>query len=304
MKIYNAKNIKPSLIELYKNFTVFMEIDAAKITAYYNKQETEYPQTAFNNLTKLQLVTENILVYFSKNKELFVDFLWFEYVEQIEEINNYLSMLKNSPKWLRLTKSQNGYRSELTKNNLLDTNRTIEQHQKTNNYYKNIDSDASRIEYDNKITELDYNTEDGINFKSTVLSNFSLFQNDSVIDVMDDDTIYGKDIDRNFYFSEEDIAHLDTKDTLSQSADILLNLTKGDNPEYSDDGVQKNLLIGTSKGLITLPLLIRQWQESFAQDSTFKNISVKSMDTIQDILTVIFEIEPIVGDSFTKTTTL
>ncbi len=301
MKIYNSKNIKPSLAALFQSFTLFMETDSNKIISFYNKQSTTYPQKSFSNLKELSVIAESILVYFSKNKELFTNCIWFDHLERIDQIDNYLKMLTNSPRWLRLTKSNNGYRSELTKKNLLDTNRTIEQHQKSNYYYNDIEADASRIEYENKITELDYGSEDGITFDSNVLSNFSIFQNDSVIDVMEEDTIYGKDMDRNFNFSDEDIAVLNTKKTLEQSADILLTLTKGDNPEYSDDGVQKNLLVGSSKAFISIPLLIRQWQEGFAQDSTFKSISVDSIDSSGDILRVIFKIDPIVGDSIIKT---
>jgi len=85
---------------------------------------------------------------------------------------------------------------------------------------------------------------------------------------------FGLDIKKKIEFSGDDLVVLSNKDTLLQSADILLSLKKGDNPQVPNLGIDQVSVLGNSKGSFLFPIIFRQIIEIFSTDDTFSSVEV------------------------------
>ena len=72
---------------------------------------------------------------------------------------------------------------------------------------------------------------------------------------------------------------------------ILIELGKGDIPEYPSVGVTKDLQIGTNLGLVGIPFIIRELREIFATDDTMVNFAVDDVEIDATAFFVKFQVE-------------
>jgi hypothetical protein len=289
-----------SIDGLFDSFISFAQKDAPSINSYYNKELSTYPTSSFDLLAVLTTSVGEWLDVIPSYKNSFNSLKWFDIVAQIEEIDHYLATLNKTPKWLRLSQSTNNYKNSIQKVTIQEQNQTIEKSIQNNNAYETNDTDWINIAYQNRLLEQKYTLSGGSNFIISYNTPFRQFDNKSVVDVMGEDTIYGKDIDRHFSFVDNDIKTLNTNDTLVQSASILIALNRGSNPEYPTEGIQRNLIVGNNYAQFSFPLLVRQWQSLFNDDSTFKSININKIDFDSDIININFTINTLIDESITE----
>lgn len=88
------------------------------------------------------------------------------------------------------------------------------------------------------------------------------------------ESVYGKDLQKKLEFADDDLKVLGYKETIRQAFEIALNLRRGDNPEFPNDGLQSSLVIGQNLNSILYPSLLRQLYDVFAKDDTMRSIAI------------------------------
>jgi hypothetical protein len=133
-------------------------------------------------------------------------------------------------------------------------------------------------------TEYEYNEGYFINLNKSIFTNFTL---DSVIDNLQGENLFGKDIDKIFDFIDNDFITLNGIDTFKQAVAILANLEKRDIPQFPEFGLDRELTKGMYE--INLPLIIREKQKDFSIDDTILGFAINDISKINGKLEVKFE---------------
>jgi len=155
----------------------------------------------------------------------------------------------------------------------------------------NADDEWVEVFLNNKISEVDYRASVGGQYvKFGSINNENVFLA-SVVDNLEGNKVYGKDIDNNFQFLNDDISVLTPEKTIVQAADVLLDLMKGDIPEFPQLGKTPDVAVGTNIGLINIVFLKSDIAEVFSSDDTFTNILITDVKTKGDSLFVSVSIE-------------
>ena len=140
----------------------------------------------------------------------------------------------------------------------------------------------------NRKLESDYEYNEGylIQLNKSIFTNFTL---ESVIDNLQGDKLFGKDIDVNFDIEDNDIKTLNPIDTFHQSVKIISKLKKRDIPQFPEIGLDQNLINGFFE--VNLPLIVREKQKDFSIDDTMLSFSIKSIEKKEGKLYLDFEIQ-------------
>jgi hypothetical protein len=142
----------------------------------------------------------------------------------------------------------------------------------------------------NYVLETDYTSGVGgwtIMLGRNTLANYSL---NSVVDNLQGDNVYGKDIDVNMVYENDDLKVLAPRETLRQSVHVLSQLRQGDIPEFRAMGISDNMVIGGNIGVLNVPFIVRQMTETFETDDTLTQLQVKKVETIETSLYIEFDV--------------
>jgi len=134
---------------------------------------------------------------------------------------------------------------------------TLKQNQTIENLIQDIgssnrDQDWINLALRNDLKEEDYTPEGGVVLKATFQNNAKI-EILSVLDNIQGTNVYGKDIYRRFIFEDNDLLSLSPENTIHQAFDINIELRRGDNPEFANDGLQSSLIVGSNLNSILYP---------------------------------------------------
>lgn len=203
---------------------------------------------------------------------------YWQFVEDFEESREKLKTIKNSPKWLRSSYTNN-YDKNTSVDYILSENETIESAASKLGYTDN-QNDWLGLAINSDLGETGYDKEGGGLLKVT-LSNNTRLNIKSVAAAMQGEDILGKDIDRDTIIEEGgDIKVLTPIETVEQSAKIKLEIRKGSLPQAGNIGL--SVFEGSSVNLVRYPVLFREITNIFAQDDTFNSIEVINIRKEQD----------------------
>jgi hypothetical protein len=289
MNIFDTfKNITRFDIQSYfEDFSSFVLSDYQSISAYY---QTGTPLTSdtilkVNDLmSRMAQINDLFFVYGDRLSATTVE-VW-EMLDFFESTKVTLLTIVNSSRWLRSTK--NVLRSNAVSNDFI-----LRQQQSLEQLASEIGSgdatnDWSQIAITNNLKEEDYSFEGGNKLKISFTNNLNYFVN-SVIDSISGEKLYGLDIDRNFYFENNDLAVLGYRDNINQQTLILLGLVKGSVPEFPQDGIDKNL-ISSNVNAIQYPMILRQQSLVFEKDDRYKAIAVSGFSHLGEALIIDMQI--------------
>lgn len=283
----------------YLNDFIAFSGDQQKMIDYYNGNLQQLDNTYFNTLQTLKDQTRDVQSLFIQYKNQFTTSDFWDLIELVDNIWIKLDTITNFPKWLRSSNVVSGFDSNTQIQQTLKQNQTLESFANEIGY-SNPDNDWSNLAMNSDLKEEDYDSEGGIIFKFSWQNDFS-FKLSTVIDIITPDTMYGKDLNSKISFINDDLDTLLSKDTLYQTAGILLNLNKGDNPEFPNDGVDKSLISSLNKNFNIYPSLFRQLYNTFGKDDTFKSISVTDIINNNGILQMEIRIETRSDEVITQT---
>lgn len=251
----------------------------SRVLAYY-AGDTTIDKTIFKELDYLLSEGKKISGIFETNtNNLSANVGFWDLLDTFEDLQIKLLTIKNTPKWSR---------SSYTNNYESDTD--IDYTQKENETFEEISAklendlpqdDWVDIAIKNGILESDYSKEGGALLKVTFQNNTALNVN-SVVDVMNGESILGKDLHRGILFSGDDFSILSPTNTVLQSAKIKLEVRKTSIPEYPNLGI--SIFEGSTANFIRYPIIFREISQIFAADDTFKSVEIINIKKDQDVV--------------------
>lgn len=229
--------------------------------------------------------------YVTYRKQLANDLRFFEMIENIEIIDNAINTMLNARKWGRYFKNSLRENQIPEMEYVIRQNETLEQIALEILNSDNFLNDWFDIALNNDLEEEDYTYEGGTTLKLPLhIAGLQRFDIDSVVDVIDDETVKGKDIDRQFSFVDNDIKTVTGLECAMQAVNILAGLIKGDNPDFPEHGLAKSFAVGVSTSFLNYPVIIRQLIGNFNNDDSFTDLSINSFKQQQDNITMDFQV--------------
>lgn len=261
------------------DFTRFSELNYSNIFNFFNGDVKEMDSESIDNLFYLLRRSKLLNDSLNINKKKFRGTQHWELLELIEDIRVKLSTIIQLPKYLRSSKSLTSYNQLSEYDYVLRYNDTLELVSKNINKSNDYDDDWVPIAMRNQLFETDYNVSGGKKIILSTPPNDSIFVQ-TVVGDTSGIRINGKDIHRKIEFVNDDLRVLDYDETIKQSIEILLNLLRGDVPEFPNFGVDQSLIIGTNAASLTYVSLIRQLNEVFSTDDTISSIEIASVNLV------------------------
>lgn len=274
------------------NYSIFYQDDYSEIVNFYKGASKDISKDVFKNFISLKTELDDILNKFQQFNKQLENVKFIELLNTTEECNDALQTLNNISKWSRSSVDIFGYNSKLKKKYVISQNNTLETIATNVLSSDDPQNDWYNIAIENNLTEDDYNSEGGNVLNITIdNSGFSNTDITSVVDIIKDKSIFGRDIDRDLHFNNNDIAYLNEDDTIAQAVNILCTLRKRDNLDFLNNGLQSNLIVGQNKSLFNFPIVERQMQDTFRNDDTLKNFVLKQFKFQEDNVYIEFQIE-------------
>lgn len=274
----------------------FLEKDQSNIVSYYSGNISVLNNTSFNNLKNLIEETQTLFSIFSLNKNTFSNYKWWLFLDQIEKIENMLMMIDNSSKWLRSTISKGNFNPNPEVDIPFNQGQTLESIERDVLGSSDWTNTWSSLAIKNDLVEEDYTSDAGFLIKANFNYSQNSFKVNSIVDNPIGEKVLGIDIDKKMQYVDDDLLVLSPKDTFFQNITILINLRRGDNPEFFNQGINPKLVVGSNVNSLTYPSLFRQITSLFKADDTIKAFEIVSINRVQDSVSIDFDVESRLGD--------
>lgn len=273
------------------SYQKFLEDNYNKIKQFYSGEVKNADGESFYVLDKLKNELSYIYSIIPMNNNMLTNFVWWDFMTFLEEVDNTLSKIGVMQKWLRSSITNSTYELNPEIELSLKQGQTLETFARVVLGDRDWDNNWTEIALKNDMTEEDYTSDGGNIIKVSFRNGSQVFKIQSVVDTISHDTILGKDIDKKIQFEDDDLVVLSSTDTFIQSVEILVQSKKSSVPEYPFLGIQENLFVGANINSIVYPSLVRQLSELLKTDDTVKSFTIKSIRRESDAVYVDFEIE-------------
>ena len=286
-----------SLSSLLIDFSEFMSYGRSQILDYYSGLTRDVDRDSFSELNRLSGEFELLNNVIENNRTRFKSTLFWELLESLSDMRQSLLTIENSSKWERSAISKNDFTPGIEVNHTLNMLETLERVSRVISGSSDPQNEWITIALRNDLIEEGYTSRGGNNL-SIGFKNRATIQIRSVIDTINQDTIYGKDFDKKLQIDpvSEDIVVLSPQQTLIQSIEILGTLKQGDTPEYRGEGISSGLVVGGNRNSISYPILTRQIFNTFQKDDTLKSMRIVDIDLKDDALSIEIEVETRLGE--------
>lgn len=287
--------VKYPIIDYFTRIDSFFRKDQQSIISYYSGNIASLDSIAFNNLKSLIDETQNLFSVFSLNKNILNNYKWWVLIAQIEQVDTALLLIDNSSKWLRSTISKGNFNPNPEVDIPFNQGQTLESLERDILGSDDWQNSWANLALKNDLREEDYTSEAGFLIKANYDYVLNSFRINSIVDNPIGEKVLGIDIDKKIQYvtidGEDDLAILSPKETFKQNVTILINLRKGDNPEFYDQGINPRLIVGSNVNSITYPILFRQLSSLFRDDDTIKSFTIVSINRQSDAVFLQFEVE-------------
>lgn len=260
-----------------------------KIVAYYRGRSRSLPSLGVKLLDTLASESKKLDWIIGVNVSRFETTDWWDLLELIEDVKVKLQTMQNTPKWARTSLVKATIAANPNTEVQLVQGQTIERLLGGSLGYADEHQDWYDVAITNDIKEEDYSLNGGKSM-SVAASGGSAFNILSIVDIMDRETMKGKEIYRKITWEDNDVKVLNGDASFIQDMEILAGLTKGDNPEFVTNGLSKEIAVGQNINSIAYPLLMRQISEVFNRDDSIDRFSVTRIEKVQDGLFIEMEI--------------
>jgi len=291
------KFLNIDLLSYLTNFLIFVDKNSTDIVGYYSGT-IPLKEKSFKLLDGLLQSYYDLINLIKLNKHNFKSLQDWEILEEIENIYGRLLTLSNCSKFLKSSILKGEFNLGVNKDYGLKYQQTLEMLSDTIN---DVDpqNNWTNLALKNDLIEEDYTPEGGTLLKVNFYKNRQISEITSVIDNLDvEKKINGIDIYKILTFEDDDLKVLSYEDTLNQSVLIMMNLKKEDNPEFPDDGYDKDL-IGGNINMLQFPVFFRQLVSLFKKDDSIDSIALKTISREKDDFFMEFEIESTTHRLFT-----
>lgn len=290
-KYYDITRI--DIRQFFEGVATFISDDYPSILSYY--EGGNVPASAFKTLDSLLLQCESIdAAFFRFSSQMKTLDMW-DLLDAFEDSWGQLLTINNTSKWMRSSRVGR-YDSKFYLERSLKDYENFEQVAASVGS-NDPQNDWEDIAINNFITEEDYSPRDGGPIFKINLSSTANFGIQTVVDSLVGESILGKDIDKRFYFANNDLAIVEYKDAINQTVDTTMNTLKGDIPEFPEDGIS-NEFIGTNVSAIQYPTLFRNLSTMFAKDDRFIEVNLLSLYRKDDYIIMKIKVKTVNNDSY------
>lgn len=308
MKITNETlkefaSITSNDIERYiANAVSFFSFSYNKMVDFYSGKSATLDKGVFNELEILERQTQELFATYQSFGNRLANSKWWDLLEVIENIDSRLQTARNINKWSKSSLTNVGYDPSMQISYVMRPNQTVERIAQDVLQKNNPNDDWADVAIANNLREEDYTNKGGAQLRLSFANVNRGVNIQSVVDVMTDKNIYGKDIDRNFSYdtTEEDIKVLDADDTVYQSVLIMANLKQNDNPDYPADGLQPSVIAGSNRAALNFPIISRQLSSTFATDDSLKDFTIEFIGLEGTALNIDFTVNTRLDEAIRK----
>lgn len=265
---------------LYTELEGFLSVDVNRIIAYYRGATEEAPEASFSRLNQLMREVRILLEKYNQNGAVFGNVGDWDTLDEIEDIYLKLQTVQNISRYLRSAILQNSWNRNPQFEYGLHQNQTLENVAEDVLLGNDSTNQWVDIAIKNDLEEEGYSSQGEVKLTLPASLEQTNFFLESVLDNIVDENAYGRDLQAQYEFVDDDLAVLAPRDTFKQAVDILLNLKKGDIPKFRNLGLEG--LVGQSRNSFRAPAVIRQINETLDTDDTISSIQIVNIRREQD----------------------
>jgi len=214
------------------------------IVSFYSGISASPDLDSFVQMEEIIVEMNEVTEKFIQNRENFVNYSDWNLLEFFEEIKLKMAQTENISKFLRSSIGEGKFDRFVEGKAPLKENQTLENVADIALNSTDPNNDWINVALRNRLAEEDYSLDGGKMLSIVFNINRGTTDILTVVDNPQGDRIYGKDLYKVLTYEDDDLKVLEPYDTLFQSAEILVSLKRGDNPEFPDEGVQTNLIVG------------------------------------------------------------
>lgn len=279
------------IVEYFQGVDDFVSNHYNNIILYYSGTNKILNTRSFEKLRINKDETERLFEVIRLNNNNLRNFKYWVLEEKVEQIYTFLLTLENSSKWLRSTRVTNDFSSFIPVDIPMYQGQTLESLSANVLGSNNYDNDWTELAINNELEEEDYTSQGGIIIKANLSKNNKNIKITSIVDTMIDENILGKDLDQKLTYEDDDLKVLTPTDTFTQAINILINLRRGDNPEFRNQGLNEKFIVGSNLNNITYPTLFRDLIQLFKTDDSIKAFSIINIRRETEAVYIEFEVE-------------
>lgn len=290
------------LLKFLDSYVKFIQNDYPAIVDFFSGNSDFLDSEHTRKLEGLKETSDDLSNAIIINGFIFDNYLHWEITDYLEDLKVELLRITKTAKFLRSSKTNFNFTNRLEVPRGLLQNQTLEDI--AHRVERDADSENSWIDiaFRNDLSELDYNLEDG----RSIIVGFQISSRNysirSVVDIIIGERILGKDIQRKIEFINDDLKVLGYHETAQQSVEILVNLDRGDVPEFKSFG--RSQFVGTSTKAVGIATLVREMYTVFSSDDSLTRFSVKEYRQEGSDAFLKFEVSTRLGETVTQATAL
>lgn len=258
---------KFELLQFFVDYRDFLQEDYSDIYAYYSGQSESVDSHKISLLNNLLSRSDDLTRTFQTFAGKLGNVGYWELQQYCQDLKDTLERISKLPKYCRTAKTCRGYKPYVQVSEDIGGMKTIqdlsqqlgagitEEELILNN---DLEEDSWEIDKLSQITAL-------VNNNTEIVV-------ETIVEQPIGHRIYGRDIKRKITFADNDLALVEYEDNIEQKCDILLELNRGDVPEFPNFG--KNFISGTNYNNYNYAELVSDIRDNFLQDDMFDSVDV------------------------------
>lgn len=260
---------KFALLQYFQDYRDFLQQDYSDVYAYYSGASESIDSSKINKIQSLLVMSNNLTRTFQTFAGKLGNVGYWELQQYCQDLKDTLERITKLPKYCRTSKTVRGYKPYIQVNEDIGGMRTIQDVAD-----KVGDISEEELILNNDLEEQNYEI-DKLSQITAFVNNQSNVVVSTIMEQPIGQRIYGRDINRQISFQDNDLAVVAYEDNIEQKCDILLNLNRGDIPEFPMLG--KNIT-ADSYSNYNYAELVSDLRDNFFQDDMFESIDVVDID--------------------------
>ena len=259
------KITKFELLDFFQKYRDFLQDDYPEVYAYYSGDSESVDTKKINKLFELLKLSINLSRTFQTFSGKLGNVGYWELQQYCQDLRDNLEKITKLPKYCRTAKTSRGYKSYIQISEEIGGFKTIQ------DVSNKVNISEQEIILNNDLEESEYEIDELSNI-TLLINNKSDIVVNTILEQPVGEKIYGKDINRKITFVDNDLDIVEYIENIEQKCNILLELNKGDIPEFPQLG--KNIITGVSHGNYNYAELLSDLKNNFYQDDIFKDINI------------------------------
>lgn len=257
---------KFALLDYLIKYRDFLQNDYSDIYAYYSGNTETINVEKLNTLSELLSSSNDLIRTFQTFSGKLGNVGYWELQRYCQDLRDTLERINKLSKYCRTAKTSRGYKPYVQVSGEIGGMKTV---QDLANQVGGITE--NELIMNNDLQEQDYEI-DKLKEIRALVNNKSDVIVTTILEQPVGRKIYGRDINRKISFTDNDLSIVEYEDNVDQKCGILLELNKGDVPEFPNFG--KNLSPGSMLNKINYAELILDIRENFEQDDLFEDVNI------------------------------